>query len=1329
MTKNDEMENINIIRCVCLIFLLSILANNTCLAIEVQFDHGTIQHNSQNLLTTSIVQYKNNQILLGTDSGLFIHDGYDLRPFDIYTESGENIDVYSITNIFVDINQVLWIGTNGDGLYRYDESKKQLNLFSTINNNIDSDYITGLIADEKEGLWVATESGLNNITKSLNSHLVPFLNNKKISITSMIKLDDNNLLLGSLSGLYIFNTVTRTFSDIELEGQEQGSSIYALHKDSENRVWIGTQTGIYYKHKSKYVSLKLGTLSSKVTSITSSKNDIWVATIFDGLYKISKTSLLIDNFIHSTKKHSISANSIAHLFSDNKGGLWISYFTNGINFLDTKNLYFGYENVSSNSIYCTVYFNPTGFVVDNSDSLWILNNKEIIEFNNSNKSCNKYTFEHVKSVFKSIIIDTDGLMWVASANKIFHYDMTSKQLIQHDLNIDELFIHFIIEYDENTLLVASENGLFKYIKNTKNLQPVKLSQTLSGDLVFHDYTVSSNKKVVFATNKGVYQYENDNFSVFNAIQNQLSTQGISNITYDSNDNLWVVSYFNELIKFNRNNNIDYSQIVNGTVNSMKHDGNHLWMGTDNGLIRLNSLTYQNHTFHQSDGLQGEYFNMHSAYLAKSGKLYFGGKNGFNAFYPNNISTNTEIPEIVFTDFIFSGENKQKLIHDINNLEEVQLDYEDSLNFGISALDYSDPSRNKYAYIMEGLDSSWTYINADQRNVEYSKLKPNKYYLKIKGSNKDGVWNDEGKSIVILVNPKPWFSWWAYTLYIVFIILMFFWIIKWKKNIDERANQKLTNQLLRIEVEKQTKEIYKQKQKVEKLLLRKNELFANISHEFRTPLTLIIGPISKLMNANLPVEESKSLTMIQRNANRLLTMIEQLLQLSKLSDDLALTFYPINTAMYIDSIVASFSILAKNKNIQLELIENDLAAVCVTKDAIEIVLGNLLSNAIKYTQEGGLIKVRSKKVDNRVYISVEDTGCGLSKIQQNSIFERFTRLDAHHNIEGTGIGLSLVKEIVKTNSGNIKVISSPGKGSTFIIDFKSIEMNFDNENTHYNGFLVKQLSDVYNDQNTFEQPLHLKAKNDKENILIIDDNNDMREHIADVLSPYFHCYLAESGQKGIALAIEKVPDIIICDVMMPEMDGFHVSRVIRSDTRTSHIPLMLLTALNDKESRIKGWREHVDAYLTKPFDAHELIIQIENILAIRNILKKNAGKLVLSGKTATNIGLPKKDQDFINQVNALISKNYKNENFNRTKMASGLAVSERQLNRKLKALIDCNPMDLLREFRLKKAAEILKDGYQVSFVADECGFTTLSYFSKCFKAQFGLSPKAYQNTCK
>ncbi len=1277
-----------------------------------------------------------------SDSNIWKYNGHTIFPIQ---NSFSSSNLTSLRKILVDSFGNIWIGTKNLGLLRIENNKIEP-FIAQNNSSINSNKITA-ICDGKTGLWVATDKGLNfiNSNNEVKNYKLPRSTLKLTNlITSIADISEQELLIGTQSYLFTFNKLSHKFTKHVLNGLNK-TYINIVYKDYEENQWVGTDTGVFTKEigSEGFKPYFSSAINFRINSITIDDKSVWLGSGLNGLYRISKHDSSIINYRNNPiDDSSISGNSILTLLDDSKT-LFISSFHGGINYFDTKALIFGLENNSINSIYCAkseVFYNID---VDESNNIWVSSEAGLIEYQQSSGKCINYHLNFLKnnvyrhdSPFYSFK-DSSNRRWITSSSGISSIDKDTGLI---DTSLQPKFnkaVLFMLEKEENSFVLGTRDGLYTY-KDQKFIKIHSKDEPLLKAEV-HNYQKNKNN-YFFATNSGVAILDNNNkYSLYSKVQSQLPTTEILSLVMNDKQDLWVGTYNFGLFKFNKKGDLivryDDKNGLNTSLSifSILSEGNNsLWMGTNNGLIHLNLKTNLAHTYHKNDGLQGDYFLKSSSFKTPDGKLYFGGRNGFNSFYPEQIKLNISPPNIVLTNFTRFGkpvesgveQNGFLLKKNINDLKELTLTHNDYvIGFEFSALDFADPSRNKYAYMMEGLDPEWIYTNADNRRISYSNLKPGEYTFRVKGSNKDGVWNEKGKSLKVVVKPAPWFSWWAYIIY----SSAFFLLLSWYINRKNQTNKRITK-MLRIEVAKQTKDLKTQKTKVESLLAKKNELFANVSHEFRTPLTLILGPINKLLKTNLPITSINDLKMVNRNANRLLTMIEQMLQLAKVSSNEKLQFFPLETKPHIFDIVKSFTPLAQQKRIKLSLNSNVESAISTTIDALDIILGNLLSNAIKYTQTGGEITVTSDITNNRINISVKDTGSGLDQQQQKDIFNRFKRLDLHQNIQGIGIGLSVVESLLNVNNASMQIVSKPGEGSTFTVSFNTIEMKFEEPLEKSESLLLRQLTVETTDTiraNTDTQP---KLRMLKENILIIEDNDDMRAHIADTLKDTYHCLLADRGKAGIEIAIKHVPDIIICDVMMPEMDGFQVSRVMRSDTRTSHIPLILLTALHDRESRIKGWREHVDVYLTKPFDAQELLIQIENVLVIRNILKRKAGQQIIIGENR-NSDLPKRDQLFVNKLNQLIVKKYKNPLYLRPQLASDMAVSERQLQRKLKALIDKNPMDLLREYRLSQAANMLKEGYQVGVTSDACGFNSVAYFSQCFKAQFGLSPKVYQTTCK
>ncbi|MBL4660254.1 MAG: response regulator [Alcanivoracaceae bacterium] len=1340
------------------VFVFFILAMNCSYAVVVKFNKliNSID-NTPIQVVKKILQDKNGYIWIATaDAGLFKFNGNELESINI-NNSSKPIE---IVTMHIDVRNTLWIGTKNNGLICYDHGKIQRYQYKENDRNtIGSSSISTLIADKDSGLWIGTDNGLTFMSETRKFTRHPIVIDGVGTLTKPIKTllweDSETLLIGTSIGLFSLNSKTKKISRQKLSLNKGYLPVNVIHKDQFNTIWVGTHKGLFRKTATEktFSQFKPKILKQVVFTITSDAFNIWVGTIYSGLFKISQNDSSINNYEYDSHINtSISDNIILSLFIDNSGILWIGTFNDGVNYLDLNTLNFGLETDSKNSISCSDNNVFYGFHQDLEKNLWVASQNGLIKFNKEKNICEFYgSVDHRnKSSSRTIVYDIieykDNMLWLPTARGLILFNKITGEMNGLNNNT-KIRTYFAKKYRHDMLLLGTNQGLYKYTIKNNITAEIKLTNSQTEKLDFSDIAIDKNGAHILIGKGGVYKLSKDEkLSIYKKIQSQLPQTEIQSIFINNDNELWIGTAKHGLFHFDEKEKLllHYSEkqgiSKNITINSIEEDNNgNLWLGTDNGLKHINLATKETHTFRKSDGLQSNFFTKSSSYKTPSGKLIFGGRNGLNAFNPQDIIINTKAPKIALTELtrfgtpIKTGINYDDFIlnKDISDLEELTLSHKDYvIGFEFAALDFADPSRNKYAYKMEGQDPDWNYVNADNRSISYSNLKSGNYTFKVRGSNKDGVWNNIGKSLKIKVLPAPWLSWWAMSLYILSTLLILWWFIHRKT----KANAQLTN-MLRQEVMKKTKtlqqktdELQVQKQTVETLLTRKNELFANVSHEFRTPLTLILGPVNKLLKSKLCVSDINSLKMINRNANRLLTMIEQLLQLAKISDQQKITFNACNTHSHIEAIVDSFKPLASEKKIALELEKNDRGTIKVTKNALDIVLGNLLSNAVKYTPIGGRVTVSAETTKTQIFIQVKDSGPGLDAQQQIEIFNRFKRLDAHQNLEGVGIGLSVVKEVLKVNNATINIDSKVGFGSTFIVAFSTIDLDFEEPNDDSKHFLVRQLvNDTTNSVLSDQKDTHKGSKNN-ETILIIDDNQDMRVHIADTLKDNYYCLLAAAGKDGVALAIEHVPDVIICDVMMPRMDGFQVSRALRSDTRTSHIPLMLLTALDDKASRIRGWREHVDIYLTKPFDADELKLQLENILVIRNIIKKKAGKIIQTGKSSANTDLPKLDQEFVDKLNNIIMENYHNPLYLRPQMASDMAVSIKQLQRKIKALIDMNPMDLMRDYRLKQAAKSLKSGYQVSRVSDDCGFNSLSYFSQCFKAQYGFSPKKYQNIC-
>ena len=702
----------------------------------------------------------------------------------------------------------------------------------------------------------------------------------------------------------------------------------------------------------------------------------------------------------------------------------------------------------------------------------------------------------------------------------------------------------------------------------------------------------------------------------------------------------------------------------------------------------------------------------------------------NPYIPNVVITNLKLG-----DKNISHKNENSILQKpISETEELILSYsEDVITFEFASLDYSAPGKNRYAYKLENLSKDWIYSGSD-RSATFTHLPFGEYVLRVKATNNDGIWNETGIALKLIITPPWWSRWWAYILYGVFILSVLYLIRRYELN-----RLKLKNQLKVEKVEIDT---------LRNLDQLKSHFFANISHEFRTPLTLILGQVESVLSSNIETKEKGKLQVANRNARRLLTLINQLLDLSKLeAGSMELKAEQHNIISFLKSVFFSFESLAESKKISLKFV-SEFANIPLRYDAdkMEKIICNLISNAFKFTSENGEIILSVDIIPSSVEIKLKDTGIGIPSDSLPHIFNRFYQVDGSstREHEGTGIGLALTKELVELHKGQITASSKEGEGTEFTIHFPIDNSKIENEisyelsdNNSYkeNNFDTVEPAEIQldsseqNSQNgQAESIIQIQSQSNKEIILIVEDNADVRSYIREQLEIDYKVIEAGNGEEGIINAQIEIPDLIITDVMMPKMDGYQFSKNIRGDEKTSHIPIIMLTAKAGLDDKIEGLETGIDAYLTKPFSARELKVRVKNLIYQRKELRKRFSKAsIIKPSEVSTISI---DQAFLEKTINTIKSNFEDEQFSVDILAEQMNMSISQLNRKLNALIDQPPGQLIRTFRLQRAADLLKQN--AGTVAEICykvGFNDQAYFSRAFKKQFGVSPSEYKSVAK
>ena len=1325
-------------------FILSITLLSSFVALSIApTTHASIRFNHLSQyasggdirVTRHIAQDKNGYIWIGTgDDGLYRFDGHQIDhfPYDFGTLPAV------ITDLHQDNDGTLWMTTSNQGFFVMRQGN-----FIAISFVEEHDKPTTWIdmdSSPQQGHWLVSENHIVEIDRQGRpiQRIETQLNEATIS---MIKIFAHDIYIGTTAGLYILNQTTQQLLPWPSAQQQITAQINDMAQDSTGEFWIATKEGLL--RATPEAPQPRAVIDENILSLSISDSKLWAGSLHEGLYVLDLESGTINNHrSHKADQASLTDDNVLSTFIDRDRNLWVGTFNNSVSFVNLDGLNFGLFRSVPSALHCSASDVILGIYAE-SDDWWLATEKGVIKYNPVTGICsqirhsvedpNGLSYDFVYTITRH----NEHELWISTARGLNKLDTRTYQIDQLNTATPRTNTYFTVNYDVNHALVGTNKGLYIYNYQSNSSRLLDSDAADMEKTRFYNYHIDQQGLWYFISTEGLFVLDlNLVLTPVKKINQQLPNPELLSIFIDDKNHIWLgtndhgLFLFDERGELKTHFNRNHSMPEKSRIYSILKDAQDLWLGTDDGLIRLNQQTLKAQRYQYSDGLQDNFFIISSAFKSTDGRLFFGGRGGLNTFYPETIQPISEQYEVQLTEFklfnesIEPGESHKgfSLKQPINELESLTLSHRELvIEFAFNVVEYNAPEKIQYAYQLEGFNDNWSYVNANNRHANYTNLPAGEYVFKVKATTDPNNWDQPVKSIAITVLPAPWFSWWAITSYVLLSFSILAWFIYRKISADAKLAE-----MLRTEVSEKTRELHTQKLTVEALLAKKNELFSLVSHEFRTPLTLILGPINELIQQNNSAATTNTLKLVNKNANRLLSLVDQLLQIAKVSSFDKVQYHQQNTAETVRSIVEAFQHMANKKGIDLQLLHNENALIAVTDQCLDAILGNLISNAIKYSPEKSQVSVSARLHHNTFELSVSDHGPGLTDQQQSDVFKIFKRLEEHTNIDGVGIGLAVVHEMVKINNGRIAIKSEINQGSQFIIQLPLVASGTaEDKQTYAQSSLVQQLSHEPEDHEASETDEGNTLVTAKDTLLIIEDNRDMRRFIVNTLKQQYHCIEAENGQIGIAQAIEYIPDMIICDVMMPIMDGFDVSRAIRSDEKTSHIPLLLLTALDDKTSRIKGWKENIDSYMTKPFDQEELLIRVDNILSVRNILKKKASFLIDQGKT-DHIKLAKKDQDFVDKLNTIIKKYYSDPMLNRSKIAQHMAVSDRQLQRKLKSLIDQNPMDYLRAYRLNQAKQMLLEGLQASQVSDACGFNSLSYFSYSFKAQFSVSPSQYQS---
>lgn len=1257
-----------------------------------------------NLVRTMFEDHKG-QLWVGTENGGLNKFNREKETFIHYFDRGKDaaLNNANVNSICEDLSGVLWVGTD-NRLYRVDNESK-LTVVKPENIPGFSTYFRVVRTDKNGRIWAGTNKGLfvydprKNTAVKVTLPAIPVTNEEIWDITFE---DDHTVWVGTYAGgLYIVNTATLEATHLVLDQKnDRSNTVRAISKDHNGRFWIGTRGGLYIYEKDK------GTLAfychdereprslvnNSVQCISHDrKGDVWIGTRSGINFLIEERQNIHGYKAMPHDNRYLNSSEIYAFWIDPSGNIWAGTENGGINILDRHTGTFKYlmpEKGNPNSLSRTCI---KALLDDGRNNLWIgtfLGGLDVLNRSTGNFVHYRHDPENPASISDNrvwtLLKDAKGNIWIGTEAGLDRFDPQAKAFVHYTNVVNNQQVAWLHEDSDHNLWIGGIEELIIY--NPENHKISRIPESTRNMLE------DSNGKIWLATrNKGLALASKEK---------------------------GIIRYYTEK-----------NGLANNQTLAILEDNEHfLWISTTNGLSKFDPATEGFHNFSQKNGFLNNQFTYGAAYKSPEGELLFGGISGFNIFDPSKIKAGDYYAPIVITDLkIFNrsvkiGDRKKDILtKSITETEEIHLKYnQNSVTLEFASFDYANSLGLQYSYFLENFDKDWNEPSVS-RSATYTNLDPGEYHFRIKTVSIDRRENNNGPVLTIIVSPPYWQTWWFRALIFLTVFGLLYLVFNFILN-----KEKLKNDLVLERMKAK---------KLHELDMMKLRFYTNISHEIRTPLTLILGPLEKMRHHSIPEAEAREhLNVMYRNASQLHQLINQLLDFRKLeTGNLKINLSRGDLVSYLSGIVGSFEDFAREKEIELRF--NSLKKQIVTSfdaDKVAKIMNNLLSNALKFTGKGGRVSVNlslvfdsdenepvGESADRQmIEISVKDTGIGISESNLEKIFSRFFQVEDSAK-SGTGIGLALTRELVKLHGGKIFVVSKPGKGSKF-----TVQLPYEDAAQH--EVLVSRPDqsvpentppDQENDDAVSEQAAGRKI------MLVVDDNADVRYFVKSHFQSSYQVIEAADGTQGWNLALKTIPDIIISDVMMPEIDGFELCRKIRKDERTSHIPILLLTALGSREHEIEGLSAGADDFITKPFDLVLLQTKVENMLSVRQSLKqKYAGEMLLQ---PTNVVLTSPDERFLQKAIEVVEKYISDPDLDIERFATEIGVSRMQLYRKLNAMTEMTVKEFIRNIRLKRAAQMLvQKKLNVSEIAYAVGFKDLSHFRKCFRQEFGMSATEY-----
>lgn len=1274
----------------------------------------------------SLIEDKEGFIWVGTFNGLNVYNPLTDNFKRFFRKKTSNSLKSNTVWCLQEVNDEIWIGTT-NGLCIYNKKTKT---FTNIQNSLESnhspinDFITKIFISKAGYLWIGTNRRLYKLV-SRNKNELSFKEFKLTGdgnnpldymVQDLIEAKNGNLMVatktrGILEYIQDSDDISQLSNTHPLNSLKS-TDFRAIAYDDKGNLWLGANDGVYVMNsRGKVQFTNVDENLSKIKSIYADSNgSMWIGSYYNGVHLWDVHNLNFSDLNYRQGNKSSYHNVVSSIEKDKNNHIYIGTEGGGITVLDSLHKKVSvintqeYKELASDVIkslrflsasYLSVGTYGNGMSVLDIEKNKILSNYLPKELSNTIKKSSVYSIEK----------ENDTVIWIGT--------------------FGEGLIRFNIE--------KKTYRVFKRKAKARNL--------LTSNRI-RDILIDSQQRLWLGTQKGLNVFSLSNIEEgdwdiqhFFYDENINSGDDILTIYEDELKNIWIGTKAKGLYKFN-GTSFDNIPIVNDennveiqSIHSILEDEHaFLWLSSNHGIAKYDPKKKNAIIYNQTDGLVDDEFNDNSALKMANHKLYFGGPRGISFFDPNKIEINQYSPQVILTDLKIKNRplsiDKDGILKShISYTKSITLEY-DNANFsiGFSIPNFINSNNNLYSYRLAGLQDEW--LTTSNNEATYTIQKSGTYTFEVKGANNDAIWNETSTKLKIIVNPAPWRTWWAFTIYFFLITTSLILLIRFLQ-----SKSKLKHKLELEHLDNTRKE---------ELNKTKIEFYTNISHEFRTPLTLILGPLQQILTDYTGSNTMhKKLLIIENNANHLLRLINRLMNFRKLeSNQSKLQSAEGNIVKFLKEIYLSFTEHAKNGSFDYEFTtSNEEILVFYDRERLESVFYNLISNAFRYTPKGGQIKVVVEKEEVFLVVKIEDNGVGISEEYIDKIFDRFFEISIHNKPQenynkGTGIGLAIAKNIVKLHKGKIEAENKPKGGAVFRVTLPLGRDHLSNDeiiaNFKISDDVSRYTSQLQNSEIVLDESLEDFVFDDsKSTILIVEDNKPLRSFIKNLLKKDYNIIEAENGKIALKKAIESSPDLIVSDVVMPVMAGTELCSKIKETLKTSHIPVILLTSRSSLVYRLEGLESGADEYISKPFDLNEFKLRIKNILDSSSRLKNKFTQE--DYLTPSEITVTSMDEKLLKRAFKIVEENMSNDQFDIPYFSSELGVSRTMLFTKIKAWTNVTPNEFIQSLRMKRAAQLLENSsLNISQICYNVGFKNPKYFSKCFSKKYGLTPKEYQD---